>query len=333
MPSTVTIVVLLLLLTLAGVGAMLLVFRLLNGLRGRLSKLGEQPPRVQSPRVEGPATMDGLVYLYADEFVKPAPRRPMGSIPRDRAYACRTGEELDCDDFARQLLYVVLTELRAAECLETRIVSREASFMPPYPHKQWELQLRQAEAFPSTPLCDSLSVGFELARKNRQRLKRSTADLSPEDEFFALEEILERGLKAIRQEMSFWERGTVCSDLRNYVETALVDQGFLIAPERDTWLDNVRTKRPTCNEQAVAALQEEAAALLRRVQTFRQLHGSAYALEPQKDEKGQLVDIDPDLLTTDSGFEEMPFDDVIRATIYEAIVAIKQLEPSGEAGI
>lgn len=324
-----------LILVAVGVISLIALFRLLRGLKGRLAQLAQNPePRLPArPPAEGPVALDALVYLYAHDFVKPAPRRPLGSIPRDRAYACLTEAELDCDDFARQLLYAVIGELCTDACLETRVAKREASYMPPYPHKQWELRLRRARPFPSTPLCDSLGVGFDLALRNRLRLKRGVAELTYDDEFFALEEVLERGLKAIRQEMSFWERGTVCSDLRNYVETALIAQGFLEEPERETWLDTVRGKRPTCNRGAVESVAHEARALRARLEAFRERHGSEHARHPETDEKGQVVDIDPAVISAAEDFADLPLDDVLRATIHEAIVSIKQLEPSGEAGI
>jgi hypothetical protein len=208
--------------------------------------------------------------------------------------------------------------------------------MPPYPHKQWELRLRQEKPLPSSPLNESLEVAFELGRK--QRLSRKKADeepaeLTPEEQFFALEDLLERMLKAIRQEMTFWERGTCCSDLRNHVENALIAQGYLDAPARDTWLETVRRGRPALNLDPVQALAADATALARRLATFRKRHGSPVALEPQQDEKGQTVDIDPALATHTGELDDMPLDDCLRLTIHEAIAAIKQLEPSGEAGI
>lgn len=322
-----------LILTLFGLALLFAIFRALGGVKQRLGALTEQKPlEPERPHLEGPVTMDGLLYLYAHEFVKPSPKRPLGSIPRDRAFACQSDLELDCEDFAKQLVYVVLTELYSQHCLQTRVVPRDPTYMPPYPHKQWEMQLRQVAPFPPSPLAESFAVGFELAKKNRARLKKVEA-LEPEDEFFALEEILERSLKAMRQEMTFWERGTLCSDLRRYVETALIAQGYLNAPDRDTWLDTVRTKRPTCNESACEAVRPEAISQLRRLETFRKMHGSAYAVTPEKDEKGQIVDIDPAVISASEGFETMPIDDVLRATIHEAVVSIKQLEPSGEAGI
>jgi hypothetical protein len=308
-------------------------YRALHSVKQRIGTLTEaKPPPPERPHLEGPVTMDGLVYLYAHEFVKPSPKRPLGSIPRDRAFACQNDLELDCEDFAKQLVYVVLTELYGQHCLQTRVVPRDPTYMPPYPHKQWEMQLRQTAPFPSSPLAESFAVGFEISKQNRARLKK-VETLEHEDEYFSLEEILERSLKAMRQEMTFWERGTLCSDLRRYVETALIAQGYLNPPDRDTWLDTVRTKRPTCNATAVAGVEPEAMAQLRRVETFRKMHGSAYAITPEKDEKGQIVDIDPAIISASEDFNAMPVDDVLRATIHEAVVSIKQLEPSGEAGI
>ncbi|MEI6501888.1 MAG: hypothetical protein WCP21_12775, partial [Armatimonadota bacterium] len=110
-------------LTLFGLALAVVIFRLSVQFKARLAKLeAEPPPRLEKPRIEGPVTLDGLVYLFAHDFVKPAPKRPLGSIPRDRAYAGQTDEELDCDDFAKQLLYVVLTERYGAQCVEAKIV-------------------------------------------------------------------------------------------------------------------------------------------------------------------------------------------------------------------
>ncbi|MEN6643746.1 MAG: hypothetical protein ABFE08_15005 [Armatimonadia bacterium] len=315
----------------------LLLFMVLKGLRqlGRfLGQMGaEREDKPARQVAEGPITSDGLLYLFAHEFVKPAPRRPLGSVSRDRAFAvCKPDLELDTDDFAERLLYVALMELHTEGCLETRLVRRDPGYMPPYPHKQWELQLRQTRAFPSAPLCDSLGVSFDLCRKNRLR-RKSEDELSVEDDFFTLEEVVERSLKTIRQEMSFWERGTVSSDIRNYVMTALIAQGFLLQPDKETWLDTVRGKRPQVNEGAAASVEHMVTALQRRIETFRKTHGSAHALTPQEDEKGQLVDIDPAVMNAREDLDQLPLDDCLRATIHETVVSIKQLEPSGEAGI
>jgi hypothetical protein len=319
--------------TLIGIALLFLLFRGLKALQDKLGKMSEETPVRVEREPGGPVTTDQLLYLYAQDFVKVAPKRPLGSIPRDRAYASLVDTELDCDDFAKQLLYAVLTELVGEHALQTRIVPRDPSYMPPYPHKRWELQFRPTKLLPPSPIGAAFNAGFEIARKNRQRIKRGHEELTHDEEFFSLEEVLERALKALRQEMSFWERGTVCSDLRHYVEMSLIEEGYLIAPEKNTWLDTVRPKRPTCNEQAIAVHAHEAEALQRRLETFKKMHGSGFALNPQQNEKGEIIDIDPKVLNAGDDLTGMPVDDVLRATIHEAIVSIKQLEPSGEAGI
>jgi len=95
----------------------------------------------------------------------------------------------------------------------------------------------------------------------------------------------------------------------------------------------VRKSRPQCNAVAVEPLQADAKALAQRLEAFRQRFGSPQALHPEADERGQLVDIAPNLATHTGDLTDMPLDDCLRLTIHEAIAAIKQLEPSGEAGI
>lgn len=322
---------------LVGVGVVLLrgVFQFLRRGLDRAGSLAEPAPsRRLITLPEAAVDVDGLVYLFAHQFAKPVPPRPLGTVVRDRVWALLDEEcELCPDDLAEQLLYTLLQELHTRECLEFRVLRREATFMPPFPHKQWEMQFRQRCAFPSTPLAESLQVGFELARKNRLRNLRGQEELLPDDEFFSLEELLERALKAIRQEMTFFERGTVCTDLRAHVETALIAGGYLIPPDRETWLDTVRQKRATANPETVLPLQPEAEALLRRREIYRQRFGSLAARDPQPDERGKVVDLDPELMRGDRNPAELPLDDCLRATVHEAIAALKQLEPSGEAGI
>ena len=322
-------------LTAAGLWLFFLIFRLLRGMKTRLAALAAEPPGPRLSRLDAEEIVgaDGLVYLFAQDFVKPAPHRPMGSIPRDRAFACQTQDELDPDDFARQLLYATFTELLDEGYVEVSYVHRDPTFLPPHPHKQWELQFREFKPLPPTPLTESFGVGFELSRKNRLRSKRDQEELTPDEEYFSLDELLERALKAIRQEMTFWERGNCCSDLRGWVETALISQGYLFAPERSTWLDTVRKNRPQVNPEPVATLEPEARALAKRLEAFRQRFGSPTALEPTEDERGQRVDIAPHLATHSGDLDDMPLDDCLRLTIHETIVSIKQLEPSGEAGI
>lgn len=317
-----------------GVTLLLWIFRSLRRMQARLGTYVEPPAAPAPPSdPDGPVSAEELVYLFAHDLVKPVPRRPMGSIPRDRAHACQTGDELDPDDFARQLLYVVLVELIEQECVQWRFGKRDPTFLPPYPHKQWELQLRQAKSFPSSPLSESFGVGFQLARSTRERASKNAQGLSPEDDYFTLEELLERALKAIREERTFWERGTCCSDLRGHVETALIAAGYLEAPSRDTWLETVRRGKSSPRIQAIERLSHDAVALSRKLDVFRKRFGAPADMLAAEDEQGKPVDVDQKLANFGGDPSELPLDDALRVTIHEAVTAIRQLEPSGEAGI
>lgn len=317
-----------------GLVLLLWIFRTLRRLRARLGTYVE-PPAAPPPPADphGPVFPEELVYLYAHDFVKPVPQRPMGSIPRDRAYACQTDDELDPDDFAKQLLYVVLVELIDQECVQWRFEKRDPTFLPPYPHKQWELQLRQASPFPSSPLSESFNVSFQLARSTRERASKNAQGLTPEDDYFTLEELLERALKAIREERTFWERGTCCSDLRGHVETALIAAGYLEAPCRDTWLETVRRGKSSPRVEAIERLSHDAEALSRKLDVFRKRFGAPSDMVTAHDEQGKPVDVDQKLANFGGDPSELPLDDALRVTIHEAVTAIRQLEPSGEAGI
>lgn len=292
---------------------------------------------VEPVEPEGEIGTDGLVYMFAGKFVRPVARRSLGSIPRDRAFDLYTGDELDPLDFAMQMLYAVLMDLFTGEYIKLRLVDREATFMPPFPHKTWEMQLRQVQAFPSSPLCDGLNIAFEMIYKKRMKKAQSDsmetlADNSPEGLWVGLDELLENALKAMRQEMRFWDRGCIYSDLRNYVGIGLTAQRYLLASSQDTWLDRVRRKGPALNAHAVSkhSLEEAAGALLRRIETFRTRFGSPEAREDPRWPSGE---VNPSLIQPRMPLHELPLDDCLRLSVYETLVAIRQLEPSGEAGI
>ncbi len=283
---------------------------------------------------DGEIANDGLVYMFAGKFVKPAGRRALGSIPRDRAFDLLSGAELDPRDFAQQIVYATLIQLYESGCIKFRLVPREASFMPPFPHKAWELHMRQLQSFPSSPLCDSFNVAFEMIYKKRAKKAEATgaAGVTEEDVWVGLDDLLENALKAMRQEMSFWERGCIYSDLRNYVGIGLTAQRYLVDQRHDTWLDRVRRKPPAPNPVALQDqnLEREAEALLTRIERFRARFGSPAACEDHNWPSGE---VDPELLQPRCPLEDLPLDDCLRLSIYETLIAIRQLEPSGEAGI
>lgn len=279
-------------------------------------------------------TGDGIVYMFAEKFVQPAPSRPIGSIPRDRAYCPTSGEELDPRDYAQQLIYTAVVNLYTARSIKFRLVERDATFMPPFPHKTWELYVQRLEPFEAGPIADSLGCAFDVIYKSRLK-GESRGDASSADgqsEWVSMDELIEQALKAIRQEMGFWEKGSVYSDFRNYVGTALLAQGYMLPPAEQTILDRVRQRRPSVNEKAIEAkdMQARAEKLCERLETFQNRFGSSAACE---DPKWPAGEVDPGLLNPAGPLEDLPLDDCLRVSIYETLIAIRQLEPSGEAGV
>lgn len=325
-------------LVLVGLGAVILVggYRFYRRLMARAAELSI--PRQETPAhdvvVSGDVHADGLVYLFAHEFVQHRSPRPT-ALPRERAFAPLTEAELDPEDWALQLLYATLCDLHAQSAIQFRIVEREATLMPPFPQKRWEMELIQRMPFPSSPIADALGVAVELMR-SRQQQRVAQGKAEPGELWCPLDELIERALKAMRQEITFWERSGVYGDLRNYVASALVAQGYLIQPASETWLQRSRSRRPRANELAIDRLRPQAEALKRRLRQFRLKHGSPYArgeLEPEEGQRLPLANVDPALTTGDPDCDNMPLDDCLRISIHEALVSLRQLEPSGDAGI
>ncbi len=273
----------------------------------------------------GPVGPDGLVVLFADRFVDRAPAGKVVS-PRARCYAPLTEDELDPQHWAHQILYAVLVDLHENGCIELRVTDRAATFMPPYAQKTWELQLCQVGPMPESPISDVLAVGFGLLRRRARG----------EDEeggrgWVSLDALVEQALKTIRQEMTFWERSGVLGDIRRYVESALIAQGYLIEPGSPTWLDRVRSKRPSPHEDGVRRLEPNAQELVGRLTEFRRTHGGN--LLPEGPATEALRQADQGLLAPAEDAPDIPLDEVLRISIYETLMAIRQLEPSGDAGV
>lgn len=274
----------------------------------------------------GPVGPDGLVVLFGDRFADRAPAGKMIS-PRMRAYAPLTEEELDPQHWAQQIIYATLVDLYEHGCIEMRVRDRPATLMPPYPHKNWELQLCQIGPMPESPISDALAVAFGLLRKRAR-----AAGEADERHWVTLDALLEQALKTIRQEMTFWQRTGVFGDFRQYVESALIAQGYLIEPPRPTWLDRVRAKRPYPHEEGVRRLEADADALVVRLAEFRRVRGGNL-LPVGVSETEALRQVDTALLCPGDARDELPLDEVLRISIYETLMAIRQLEPSGDAGV
>jgi hypothetical protein len=291
-------------------------------------RVAETPTFDDIEVAEGPLGPDEIVYLYAHEFARP---RLAGTptLPRDRVSAPMAGTEVDAEDLTSRLLYATICELYREKYLEIRLVERDPTYLPPFPQKKWELQLRRAQRFPPGPLCDTLSVGFDLTRR---RLQAKQQRIEEDKLWVGLDELIERGLKAVRQELSFWERSGVHGDLRNYVSSSLVARGYLVAPQGDTWFDKVRTRKLLSNKAAIETVADQARSLKHRLETFCKMHGSS---EAQVDAPNAKLhdNVAPDLAEGGHPLEELPIDDCLRLSIYEALLSIKQLEPSGEPGV
>lgn len=287
----------------------------------------EQPVPATPKEPVGPVGPDGLMVLFADRFVDRSRPGKMVS-PRAKCYAPLTEEEMDAHHWAHQIIYVTLIDLYEQGCIDFRVTDRMATLMPPYPQKTWELQICQIGPMPEAPTSDALAVAFGLLRKRARG-----ADAEEERHWVTLDALIEQALKTIRQEMSFWQRTGVFGDLRQYVEGALIAQGYLIEPGRPTWLDRVRTLRPLPHEEGVLALEDDAKELAEQIARFRAKHGGNLLPEEEERETEVLRQADPALLCPPDDAPDLPLDEVLRMSIYETLLAIRQLEPSGDAGV
>jgi hypothetical protein len=273
---------------------------------------------------EGPVGPDGLMVLFADRFVEHS--RPGKAVsPRARCYAPLTEDELDSQHWAQQIIYVTMIDLLEKGCIEVRVVDRMATMMPPYPQKTWEMQVAQIGPMPEAPISDALAVAFGLLRKRAKGTE-------PEEErqFVSLDALLEQALRTMRQEMSFWQRSGVFGDIRQYVESALIAQGYLMEPARPTWLDRVRTQRPLPHVEGIMELEPDLNALTAQITSFRARFGGNLLPEGRETESLRQAD---NALLCPVDVEQIPLDEMLRMSIYETLLAIRQLEPSGDAGV
>jgi hypothetical protein len=306
-------------------------YRLIRQVMERAAEIAETTPDMPREAIQASEDVaaDGLVYLFGHEFAQPPPPKPL--LARERAYAPLTEEELDPEDWAVQILWATLCELYDQSAIEFRVVERTPSFLPPFAQKRWELQVIQRMPFPTSPVMSALEVAFDLMRARKQQ-RVAQGKEEPGELWCSLDEIVEKALRAMRQEISFWERSGVYGDLRNYVASALVAQGYLLQPTKETWLDRRRSNRPRPNMEAVESLRSDLRALQERLNRFRHRHGSAYARGEMQapGSPASLRDVDPELVYRESDFDAMPLHDVLRISVYEILVSLRQLEPSGD---
>lgn len=316
---------------LVGLGILVGGYRVLRQLMTRAAQMAETQPEMprEAIRTAEDVAADGLIYLFGHEFAQPPPPKPL--LARERAYAPMTEEELDPEDWAVQILWATLCELHDQSAIQFRVVERTPSFLPPFAQKRWELQVIQRTPFPTSPVMSALEVAFDLMRARKQQ-RVAQGKEEPGEVWCSLDEVVEKALRAMRQEISFWERSGVYGDLRNYVASALVAQGYLVQPVKETWLDRRRSNRPRPNVEAVEGLREDLRALQERLHRFRQRHGSPHARGEVQSPglPASLRDVDPELVNRESDFDDMPLHDVLRISVYEILVSLRQLEPSGD---
>ncbi len=317
-------------LVLAGVGALYGLVRLVKGFDRRAREIEQrsavEPRRTEVSKIREPLGPDGIVYLCAHDFVPGGAPRSLTNVRR-RAYAPLTGSELEPRRMAEQILYAVIATHVHAGDLRLSITECDPSFMPPFPHKRWTMVLVRDRRLAGCPLSESMDCAFDLVEQRKAKRK------GPSEEGVPLDELVEDMLKVMRQEMSFWERAGVYADIRQYLEAALVDQGYLIAPQRETMLERLRHIRPSVNESARPYLDQASRRLAERLNAFRKAQGSATAAAAESVPGGRTQEVDEALVEATPPFDDLPLHDCLKISIHEALMAIRQLEPSGDVGV
>ena len=294
----------------------------------------EEDRRFEQTTLTGPLGPDELVFLFPEMFVG-TPDSAAGSSATTGT-APLSDEAVDLRDEANRLLYAILADQHQSGRLEFRLVEHAPSMAPPFPHKNWELEVRRADVLSSTPLLDCLNVAFNLIYKRRapgvgDEKPEQEPDHEPEQLWISLNELVEQVLKVARAEISFWKRQGVYGDLCNYVEEALIGDGYMRELPRVTWLERLRSRRLEVNRAAIEARRADAEALHRRLAEFRRTHGSEQTREMAEDLTSPSQEADSELGSYTGPPEELPLDDALRLSIYETLYSLRQLEPSGGA--
>ena len=279
---------------------------------------------IELPTPRGSLAPDETVFLFAEQFVGTVSAEGSGHTT---GTAPLSQQPVSLRDQANRLIYAVLVDQYQQERLQFRTVERDATMMPPFPQKAWELQVQRRDALSSSPLLDCLNVAFNVMYKQRGV---GSAEEDSEKLGVSLDELLEHILKVARAEISFWKREGVYGDLCNYIEEALVARGYLHELPRDNWLARLRSRDLQVNRDAIQQHQSAAEELHQRLTEFRRAHGSEQTQQLADD----LTQLDEEANQERSAWteplDELPLDDALRMSIYEALVCLRQLEPSGD---
>jgi hypothetical protein len=297
-----------------------------------------RPEAREAPQVRRPVRADALVYLFAHNFVRPPkPGRLVNA--RFQARAPLTGEELDPRDFAAKMLFALLVEDSEGGGIDYRVIERVPTLMPPFPHKNWELQVRRVGPLLSSPLGDCLTVAFDMAEK-KTRLPEAVEESAgralereAEPPWVPLDLLIEKMLQVVRAETTFWQREGVYGDLRNYVADCLVAEGYLVERSGNTWIEHLRKRRLEPDREAIQPLASAAEALRRRMRAVRQRHGSAELLgEDERQASYTHLNAPAHLTQVEGDVAEILWADALGLTLYETLVGLRQLEPNAEGG-
>ena len=319
---------------LAGVGVWLLWKGnlLWPSLLSRASQLEEErvPPSPDEVEVRGPVGVDGLVFLFAHDFVSPSRPGQQASAAGATARAPLTGEALDTQDWAYRLLYTVLAEQYQQGAVDFRVTERAPTLMGPFPYKAWELEVKRLRSLSASTLSDCLNVAFDMLHKS-QRVKQASqaADVDEQEpSWFSLDEVVEWVMKTVRTEMSFWQRQGVCPDLCRYVQESLLADGYLLERARPTWLERVRARRLYPNQSAIETLRPQMESLKRRLREFRDRCGSARSREMADDRAAPVREtVDAELMDPERALDDLPLEDSLRASVHEVLASLRDLEP------
>ncbi len=279
---------------------------------------------IELPTPRGSLAPDETVFLFAEQFVGTASAE--GST-QTTGTAPLSQQPVSLRDQANRLIYATLVDQYQQERLQFRIVERDATMMPPFPQKAWELQVQRSDALTSSPLLDCLNVAFNVIYKQRGV---GPADEDSETLWISLDELLEQILKVARAEISFWKREGVYGDLCNYIEEALIARGYLHELPRNTWLERLRNRELRVNREAIEQRQQAADELHQRLTEFRQAYGSEQTRQLADDLTQFDEEANQELSNWAAPLDELPLDDALRMSIYEALSSLRQLEPSGD---
>jgi hypothetical protein len=282
----------------------------------------ERPAPVTAMEPTVPPPPEGLCYVFCHEYARPVPvGKP--TLRRTRCIAPITGEEVEARDVAARIFFVALAELYMDGSVDLDIRPTDPGLMPPFPHKSWEMHVRKRRDFPRTPVADRMANVF-LERSSSSRGRKGSRG-----EAILVDELIEKTVAAMRRDTSFWRRAGVYADVRNFVEAHLLERGYLVGGGGQTLLDRIRGSAPTVNDLALDMLRSASDDLEARLDQFEQRHGLRGDVTLDDNPWG----VHMPLVDASVEADQVPLSEGLRISVIEALVVIRQMEPSDDVGI